>query len=153
MLPLVRDCQLKPVQRSQVTVYFYKYRLCIINSGFTSMQIKSSYDSDCMHLFYFFLSNMAYISQIIFSVYTWCYSEYLTRNYKVYHKILVNGVMEQEEIRENHLFSLYSWQVQCKGFSYSRWQYKHLTTELFRDTSTSCCWKFWEFTKNKTKYP
>jgi len=64
LLPLVRDCQIIPVKRNQVTVYFYKYRLCIINSGFTSMQIKSSYDSDYMH----FLSNMAYISQIIFNL-------------------------------------------------------------------------------------
>lgn len=47
----MRDCQIKPVKRHQVTVYFYKYRLCIINSGFTSMQIKSSYDSDYMHFF------------------------------------------------------------------------------------------------------
>lgn len=58
------DCQIKLVKRNQVTVYFYEYRLCIINSGFTSMQIKSSYDSDYMH----FLSNMACISQIIFNL-------------------------------------------------------------------------------------
>lgn len=63
LLPVLRHCQIKPVKRNQVTVYFYEYRLCIINSGFTSMQIKS-YDSDYMH----FLSNMAYISQIIFNL-------------------------------------------------------------------------------------
>lgn len=60
LLPLVRDCQVKPVKRNQVTVYFYEYRLCIMNSGFTSMQIKSSYDSDYMH----FLSNTACISKL-----------------------------------------------------------------------------------------
>lgn len=92
LLPVVRDCQIKPVKRNQVTVYFYKYRLCIINSGFTSMQITSSYDYDYMH----FLSNMAYISQIIFNLSLRCYSEYLTRSYKVCHQILVNRLMKTE---------------------------------------------------------
>lgn len=101
LFPLLRDCQIKPVKRNQVTVYFYEYRLCIINSGFTSMQIKSSYDSDYMH----FLSNMAYISQITFNLQSCCNFEYLTRSYKVCHQILVNRFTNPEETRYSAFFS------------------------------------------------